>query len=77
LVCERLGDGSRYGARFTHIKHGLLDTKEYSQQNERHVRWDVLKIGISWLIKEGVILSERDKKCSPLGGMETNFKVLI
>jgi dTDP-4-dehydrorhamnose 3,5-epimerase len=50
-----------------------LVTKEYSPQHERCIRWDDPQIGIQWLIKEGIILSERDKRCPPLKEAETNF----
>ena len=50
-----------------------LITKEYSPQHERCVRWDDPDIGIQWPIKEGVILSEKDRKCPPLKEAETNF----
>jgi dTDP-4-dehydrorhamnose 3,5-epimerase len=50
-----------------------LVTKEYSPQHERCIRWDDPQIGIQWPIKEGIILSERDKRCPPLKEAETNF----
>ncbi|MET1160011.1 MAG: dTDP-4-dehydrorhamnose 3,5-epimerase [Thermoprotei archaeon] len=50
-----------------------LVTKEYNPQLERCVKWDDPEIGISWPIKEGVILSEKDKKCPLLKEAETNF----
>jgi dTDP-4-dehydrorhamnose 3,5-epimerase len=50
-----------------------LVTKEYSPQHERCVRWDDPDIGIQWPIREGVILSEKDRKCPPLKEAETNF----
>jgi dTDP-4-dehydrorhamnose 3,5-epimerase len=49
-------------------------TKEYSPQHERCIKWDDPEIGIPWPIKEGVILSEKDKKCPPLKQAETNFE---
>jgi dTDP-4-dehydrorhamnose 3,5-epimerase len=50
-----------------------LVTKEYSPQHERCIRWDDPQIGIQWPIKEGIILSEKDKRCPPLKEAETNF----
>ena len=51
-----------------------LVTKEYSPQHERCIRWDDPEIGIDWPIKENVILSEKDKKGTPLREAETNFE---
>ncbi|WP_440060013.1 dTDP-4-dehydrorhamnose 3,5-epimerase [Thermogladius sp. 4427co] len=51
-----------------------LVTKEYSQQLERCILWDDPEIGINWPIREGVILSERDKKCPRLREAEINFE---
>jgi dTDP-4-dehydrorhamnose 3,5-epimerase len=50
-----------------------LVTKEYSPQHERCIRWDDPQIRIQWPIKEGIILSEKDKRCPPLKEAETNF----
>jgi len=50
-----------------------LVTKEYSPQHERCIEWNDPDIGIPWPIREGIILSERDKKCPPLRETETNF----
>jgi dTDP-4-dehydrorhamnose 3,5-epimerase len=49
-------------------------TKEYSPQHERCIKWDDPEMGIPWPIKEGVILSEKDRRCSPLKQVETNFE---
>jgi len=54
-----------------------LVTKEYSPQHERGIRWDDPNIGISWPIKEGVIISEKDKKQPPLREAEINFEYPI
>ena len=51
-----------------------LVTKEYSPQHERCVKWDDPEIGIPWPIRENVILSEKDRKGSPLREAETNFE---
>ena len=51
-----------------------LVTKEYAPQLERCIKWDDPDIGISWPIREGVIVSEKDKKCPPLKEAETNFE---
>jgi dTDP-4-dehydrorhamnose 3,5-epimerase len=51
-----------------------LVTKEYSQQHERCIKWDDPEIGIPWPMKEGVVLSERDRGCPPLKQAETNFE---
>ena len=51
-----------------------LVTKEYSPQHERCVRWDDPEIGIPWPIREGVVLSEKDRRCPPLRQAETNFE---
>jgi len=51
-----------------------LVTKEYSPQHERCIEWNDPEIGISWPIKRGAILSEKDKKCPPLRTAETNFE---
>ncbi|MDW8036207.1 MAG: dTDP-4-dehydrorhamnose 3,5-epimerase, partial [Candidatus Korarchaeum sp.] len=51
-----------------------LVTKEYSPQHERCIRWDDPELGIEWPIREGVIISEKDSRCPPLKGAETNFK---
>jgi len=50
-----------------------LVTKEYNQQLERCIRWDDPEIGIPWPIKDGVTLSEKDKRCPLLREAETNF----
>lgn len=50
-----------------------LVTKEYSREHERCIRYDDPEIGIEWPIKEGLVVSEKDKKCPPLRGAETNF----
>ena len=52
----------------------LRVTKEYSQQHERCIAWNDPEIAIKWPIKEGVVLSERDSKCSPLRQAESNFE---
>ncbi|MEM4005256.1 MAG: dTDP-4-dehydrorhamnose 3,5-epimerase, partial [Desulfurococcaceae archaeon] len=54
-----------------------LVTKEYSPQHERGIRWDDPNIGISWPIKEGVVISEKDKKQPPLREAEINFEYPI
>ncbi len=51
-----------------------LVTKEYSPEHERCIAWNDPEIGIPWPIKEGVIISEKDKKCPPLKQAETNFE---
>jgi dTDP-4-dehydrorhamnose 3,5-epimerase (EC 5.1.3.13) len=51
-----------------------LVTKEYAQQLERCIKWDDPEIGIPWPIREGVIISEKDKKCPQLKQAETNFE---
>lgn len=51
-----------------------LVTKEYDPRLERCVKWDDPEIGITWPIKKGVILSEKDEKCPPLREAETNFE---
>lgn len=50
-----------------------LVTKEYNPQLERCIKWSDPEIGVSWPIKEGVILSGKDEKCPPLREAETNF----
>ncbi|MEZ0394092.1 MAG: dTDP-4-dehydrorhamnose 3,5-epimerase [Desulfurococcaceae archaeon] len=50
-----------------------LTTKEYSPQHERCIRWDDPELGIPWPIREGVILSERDRRCPGLREAESNF----
>jgi len=56
----------------THLLY--LVTKEYSPQHERCINSYDPEIGILWPIKEGVILSEKDKKCPSLKQAETNFE---
>jgi dTDP-4-dehydrorhamnose 3,5-epimerase len=51
-----------------------LATKEYSPQHERCIKWDDPEIAVPWPVKEGVILSEKDRKCPPLKQAETNFE---
>jgi len=51
-----------------------LVTKEYAPQYERCIAWNDPELGIPWPVKEGVILSEKDKKCPPLKQAETNFE---
>jgi dTDP-4-dehydrorhamnose 3,5-epimerase len=51
-----------------------LVTKEYSQQHERCISWSDPEIGINWPIKESIVMSEKDRKCPPLGKAETNFE---
>jgi len=51
-----------------------LVTKEYSPEHERGIRWNDPKIGIEWPIKEGVILSEKDKNAPFFDEAETNFE---
>lgn len=51
-----------------------LVTKEYSPAHERCIRWDDPEIGINWPIREGVILSDKDKKGAFLREAETNFE---
>ena len=51
-----------------------LVTKEYSPQHERCIAWNDPDLNIPWPIKEGVILSEKDKKCPPFKEAETNFE---
>lgn len=51
-----------------------LVTKEYSPEHERCIKWDDPDIGVDWPIKEGVLLSEKDQRCPPLRGAETNFE---
>jgi len=38
-----------------------LVTKEYSPQHERCIKWDDPEIAIPWPVKEGVILSEKER----------------
>ncbi|MGC9012596.1 dTDP-4-dehydrorhamnose 3,5-epimerase [Thermogladius sp.] len=40
-----------------------LVTKEYSPPHERCIRWDDPELAIDWPIREGVIVSEKDRKC--------------
>lgn len=49
-----------------------LTTKEYSREHERCIKWDDPEINIKWPLRE-VIVSEKDGKCPPLRGAETNF----
>lgn len=51
-----------------------LVTKEYSPQHERCIYWNDQELGISWPIRENVIVSERDSKCPLFGNAETNFE---
>ena len=51
-----------------------LVTKEYSPQHERCLKWDDPEIGVEWPVREGAILSERDRKCPPLKEAESNFE---
>ncbi len=51
-----------------------LVTKEYSPRHERCIRWDDPDLGIEWPLREGVVLSEKDKRCPPLREAETNFE---
>ncbi len=50
-----------------------LVTKEYSRGHERCIRWDDPDLGIQWPLRQGVVLSYKDKKCPPLREAETNF----
>lgn len=50
-----------------------LVTKEYSQQFERCIKWNDPDLGIPWPIKDGTIMSEKDKICPYLREAETNF----
>lgn len=50
-----------------------LVTKEYSKESERCIRWNDPELGIEWPIKEGVIVSEKDRKCPSFKYAETNF----
>lgn len=66
--------GFAHGFQALEDAHFLyLVTKEYSRQHERCVRWDDPEIGIKWLIRENIVVSEKDWKCSPLKNAETNF----
>jgi len=66
--------GFAHGFQALEDAHFLyLVTKEYSPQHERCIKWDDPDIGIPWPIKEGVILSEKDKRCPPLREAKTNF----
>jgi len=66
--------GFAHGFQALEDTHFLyLVTKEYSPQHERCVKWDDPEIKVNWPVKEGVIVSERDKKCPPLREAETNF----
>ena len=66
--------GFAHGFQALEDTHFLyLVTKEYSPQNERCIKWDDPEIKVNWPVKEGVIVSERDKKCPPLREAETNF----
>jgi len=66
--------GFAHGFQALEDTHFLyLVTKEYSPQHERCIKWDDPEIKVNWPVKEGVIVSERDKKCPPLREAETNF----
>jgi len=80
-VVVTLGQITRYGflqalhmdSKHLRITLPIPVTKEYSPQHECCIKWDDPDIGIPWPIREGVILSERDKRCPPLREAETNF----
>ncbi len=50
-----------------------LVTKEYAPDLEACIRWDDPELGIDWPLKEGVIISEKDKRCPPLREAKNNF----
>ncbi len=54
-----------------------LVTKEYAPQYERCIAWNDPDLDIPWPIKEGVILSEKDRRCPPFKEAETNFEYPI
>ncbi|MEZ0345806.1 MAG: dTDP-4-dehydrorhamnose 3,5-epimerase [Infirmifilum sp.] len=66
--------GFAHGFQALEDSHFLyLVTKEYSPQHERCIRWDAPELGIPWPIREGAMLSERDRGCPGLSEAESNF----
>lgn len=51
-----------------------LVTKEYSPGHERCIRWNDPEVGVDWPVKEGAVVSEKDRRCPPLREAETNFE---
>lgn len=52
-----------------------LVTGPYSREHERGVRWDDPELGISWPLRENVVVSEKDSSLPPLSRADTNFGV--